>query len=80
MRKILIATAAAALSAASFPALAQESDSTNSSAAQPSTQRARGGDERRICVNERVSESRMTRRICRTARQWREMNDTDFDR
>jgi hypothetical protein len=78
---MLIATAAAAaLCAASFPAFAQE---TSDQAAQPSQQqRARNGSnaERKICVNERVSESRITRRICRTARQWRDSNDADVER
>ena len=77
MRNIMIATAVAALCAASVPAVAQEADQDNAQASQPSQPRARNG-ERRVCVNERVSESRMTRRICRTAREWREMNDTDF--
>jgi hypothetical protein len=80
MRNMLIATAAAALCAASVPAAAQEAGQDNGQAAQPAQPRARSGDsdQRRICVNERVSESRMTRRICRTAREWRELNDTDF--
>jgi hypothetical protein len=79
MRNMLIATAAAALCAAAFPAAARNG---NDQAAQPSQQeRARsGGDERKICVNERVSESRITRRICRTAQQWRDSNDADVER
>jgi hypothetical protein len=80
MRNILIATAAAALCAAALPAAARNSDDQ---AAQPSQQqRARSGSdaERKICVNERVSSSRISRRICRTAQQWRESNDTDVER
>jgi hypothetical protein len=79
MRNMSIATAAAALCAAALPAAAQNS---NDQAAQPSQQqRARSnGDERKICINERVSESRITRRICRTAQQWRDSNDTDDQR
>jgi hypothetical protein len=77
---MLIATAAAALCAAALPAAAQNS---SDQAAQPSQQqRARSGGnaERKICVNERVSESRITRRICRTAQQWRDSNDADVER
>jgi hypothetical protein len=80
MRNMLIATAAAALCAAALPAAAR---SGSDQAAQPSQrERARsGGDaERKICVNERVSESRITRRICRTAQQWRDSNDADVER
>ena len=78
MRNMLIATAAAALCAAALPAAAQ-----NDQAAQPSQQqRARSGSdaERKICVNERVSELRISRRVCRTAQQWRDSNDTDVER
>jgi Ni/Co efflux regulator RcnB len=76
MRNLLIATAAAALCAAP-PAAAQ-----NDQAAQPSQQeRARSANaERKICVTERVSESRISRRVCRTAQQWRDSNDTDVER
>lgn len=80
MRNVLIATAAAAaLCATSLPAGAQE---TSGQTAQPSQQqRARSGndDQRRICVTEQASESRISRRICRTARQWRESNDADVE-
>jgi len=71
MLTILIATA---LSASALPAAAQD----NSQSAQPTQQqRTRdGGREARICINERVSESRLTRRICRTAQEWRDANDT----
>ncbi|HVQ06961.1 MAG TPA: hypothetical protein VMS43_00855 [Allosphingosinicella sp.] len=81
MRNVLIATAVAALCAASLPAAAA-APQTNDQNAQPSQQqRARGGndDQRRICVTEQASESRINRRICRTAREWRESNDADVD-
>lgn len=76
MRNLLIASAVAALCAA-LPAAAR-----NDQAAQPSQQeRARSGSaERKICVTERVSESRISRRVCRTAQQWRDSNDTDDER
>lgn len=79
MRNMLIATAAAALCAAALPAAAPQA---NDRAAQPSQPRARAGtdDQRRICVTEPASESRINRRICRTAREWREANDTDDQR
>jgi Ni/Co efflux regulator RcnB len=79
MRNMLIATAAAALCAA-LPAAA--APQTNDQAAQPSQPRARAGndDQRRICVTEQASESRINRRICRTAREWREANDTNDQR
>lgn len=80
MRTMLIATAAAALCAAALPAAAQNS---SDQAARPSQQeRARSGSaaERKICITERVSESRISRRICRTAQQWRDSNDTEIER
>ena len=80
MRNMLIATAAvAALCAASLPAVAQ--DASGQAAQSSQQQRARSGndDQRRICVTEQASESRISRRICRTARQWRESNDAEVD-
>jgi hypothetical protein len=80
MRNFLIASAAAALCTAALPAAAQNSGDQS---AQPSQQqRARNGNdaERKICVSERVSESRISRRVCRTAQQWRDSNDTDVER
>jgi hypothetical protein len=77
---MLIATAAAALCAAALPAAARNG---SDQAARPSQQeRARSGSdaERKICVTERFSESRISRRICRTAQQWRDSNDTDVER
>lgn len=77
MRNLLIATATAALCAA-VPAAAAPQASDQ--AAQPSQQqraRSSNDDQRRICVTEPASESRINRRICRTAREWREANDTD---
>jgi hypothetical protein len=81
MRKLMIA-AAAALCASAVPAAAFEGGQSNAQAEQPAQTRARDADDdqRRICVNERPSESRIIRRVCRTARQWREANDTDLER
>jgi hypothetical protein len=81
MRNVLIATAAAALCTTALPAAA--APQANDRAEQPSQQqRARSGndDQRRICVTEQASESRINRRICRTAREWREANDTNDQR
>ena len=79
MRNMLIATAAAALCAAALPAAAQDA---NGQTAQPSQPRARAGsdDQRQICVIMQASETRIPRRVCRTAKQWRESNDTDNER
>ncbi len=80
MRSFLISTTAAALCAAAVPAAAFEGGQSNAQAEQGAQPRARDDDQRRICVNERPSESRIIRRVCRTARQWREANDTDLER
>ncbi len=80
MRNLLIATAATALCATALPAAA--APQANDRAEQPSQQeRARSGndDQRRICVTEQASESRINRRICRTALEWRESNDADVN-
>ena len=82
MRRVLISTTAAALCAAAVPAAAFEGGQPDGQAEQAAQPRARDADDdqRRICVNERPSESRIIRRVCRTARQWREANDTDLER
>lgn len=81
MRKLLIVTAgAAAMLAAAGPAAARNSPPNNQG--NDSTvpqQRARDGNagERQICVNERLSDSRMRRRICHTAREWQDLQAGD---
>jgi uncharacterized low-complexity protein len=80
MRTMLIATATAALLAAALPAAAQETGQANARDAQTAQQqRARdaSASERRVCVNERLSDSRMRRRICRTAREWADLQGGD---
>jgi hypothetical protein len=81
MRKFLI-PAAAALCAASGPAAAYAPAQSNAQAEQTAQPRARNADtdERVICVTDQASETRIPRRICRTAKQWREANDTDDQR
>lgn len=84
MRKLLIAATAGTLLAAAFPAAAlpaaqqvsQPNAAEAQAAQQPRARDARAG-ERRICVNERLSDSRMRRRICRTAREWADLQGGD---
>lgn len=80
MRNMLIAAAAAALTAAAFPAMAREAgqgDTPDARSTQQQRSRADDAGERRICVNERLSDSRMRRRICRTAREWQDLQAND---
>lgn len=89
MRKIVITSLAAALCATALPASAQTSPALAQALGNEDAQnapaprsRARGGDnpDRRICVSEQVSESRMRRRICRTAREWEARGGLEDDR
>ena len=81
MRKILISGAAAILCAAAFPAVAAP---TNDVVAQDqanqtdqATQQPRARDtSRRVCVSENMSNSRLSRRVCRTQAEWDEMRRT----
>jgi hypothetical protein len=75
MRKILISSAAALLCAAALPAVAAPAanQDTSQTGAQNgrSTQQPRAADpNRRICVSDRLSDSRIRRRICRTQAEW----------
>jgi len=82
MRKLLIATAAAAL-IASAPAAAQNSQQPRARDNGAQQQRAgtdQSASERRICVSERLSGSRMPHRICRTAREWQALDDGSEER
>jgi hypothetical protein len=81
MRNVLIATAAvAALCATALPAAAQQAGGQAAQSSQQERARSGNDDQRRICVTEQASESRINRRICRTAREWREANDTNDQR
>ncbi|MEA3029147.1 MAG: hypothetical protein QOJ53_1459 [Sphingomonadales bacterium] len=77
MRKIVITSFAAALFAAALPASA-ETLPASSARGEPAAQqqRARAGQsaERQICVREQLSDSRMRRRICHTAREWQQLH------
>ena len=86
MRKMLISSAAAILCAAAIPAAAQANLSpVNQDAAQAggqaertATQRPQARDpNRRICVSDRLSDSRMRRRICRTQAEWDSLQAND---
>ena len=74
MRKIVISGAAALLCASALPAIAAPANQDSSqSGAQSSraTQQPRAADSnRRICVSDRLSDSRIRRRICRTQAEW----------
>jgi len=83
MRKIVLVTVAAALALPALPAQAGNGAQGNAArdAAAPS---ARGRDdragERRICVREALGGSRITRPICKTAREWEEQGGLERDR
>jgi hypothetical protein len=82
MRTIMISGAALLLSTAAFPAAAapaanvvavvQATTQYDQATEQP---RARDNS-RRVCVNEEMSNSRLSRRVCRTQAEWDEMRRT----
>ncbi len=89
MRKIVITSLAAVLCAAALPASAQTApalaqalgnDDAQSAPAPRGRVRDADNPDRRICVSEQVSETRMRRRICRTAREWEARGGLDSDR
>ena len=83
MRTILISGAALMLSTAALPAAAAAAPTNNVTASDQVTQsdqatqqpRARDNS-RRVCVNEEMSNSRLSRRVCRTQAEWDEMRRT----
>ncbi len=81
MRKFLISSAAALLSAAALPAIAAPAtnqDSSQAGAQSGQQQRTRATDSnRRICVADRLSDSRIRRRICRTQAEWDSLQGND---
>jgi len=73
MRKLSIATAAAALIAAAFPAAASETSASRARAGDATGQRVNEqAPERRVCVAVEMTGSHVIRRVCRTAREWEE--------
>ena len=82
MRILFISTAA--LAAAAVPASAQSAPMDSSQARQqqqqPAGQRGRDeADERRICMNVQLSNSRIARRVCRTEREWAQSGELGSD-
>ena len=86
MRKFLISSLAFALIPAAMPARAEtttpnaSTPAPRSSQQQQSSREAANDPDRQICVTERLSGSRMPRRVCRTARQWEAQDDGSDDR
>jgi hypothetical protein len=68
MRKaILLSAAGAILVGLAAPAAANQSSPR---ANQPDSNATAGDPNRRICVREAITGSRMQRQVCRTAREW----------
>jgi len=84
MRKILIGCLAFALLPAAAPAFAETAGAAQTNAqAQSARQRpardAAPDPDRQICISERLSGSRMPRRVCRTAREWELLQNDGSD-
>jgi hypothetical protein len=81
MRKMLISSAAVILCAAAVPAIAAPATANqdnNQTGAQTSRPQQRAGDpNRRVCVADRLSDSRIRRRICRTQAEWDSLQQND---
>ena len=78
MRSIVTIAFAAGLLAASLPAVAATTTTNNSATRsdsnQQNQQQANSDPNRRICVLEASSETRVRRHICHTAREWRDLH------
>jgi len=74
MRKMLISSAAALLCVAAVPAVAapanQDSNQTGAQSDRSGQQPRARDPNRRICVADRLSDSRIRRRFCRTQAEW----------
>ncbi len=83
MRKMLISSAAALLCAAAVPAVAapasQESNQTGAQSERSGQEQRTRDPNRRVCVSDRLSDSRMRRRICRTQAEWDSLQANDHD-
>ena len=81
MRNLLISSAAALLCAAAIPAVAAPANQDSTQTGAPnerSAQQERARDpNRRVCVSDRLSDSRMRRRICRTQAEWDSLQAND---
>lgn len=84
MRNLLIATAAGALTVTALPASAQDASAVRTRENNTSEQRTNDANEenteRRICVRVELSGSHVTRRICRTQREWDERGGLESER
>lgn len=83
MRKMLISSAAALLCAAAVPAIAapatanQDNNQAGAQTSRSGPQQRAGDPNRRICVADRLSDSRIRRRICRTQAEWDALQQND---
>ena len=86
MRNMLISSAIALFCAAAIPAAAQaniapanqDSAQSGDQTERTATPRPQARDpNRRICVSDRLSDSRMRRRICRTQAEWDSLQAND---
>jgi hypothetical protein len=83
MRKFLIASLAFALLPTAVPAQAEAAapGAASRQTTQQPDREAAPDPNRQVCVTERLSGSRMPRRVCRTAREWELLqNDGSDDR
>ena len=86
MRKFVLSSAAALLCAAALPAAAAapaSSSDTNQNGAQQSRSDEARGPNRRVCVRQAMSNSRIARPVCRTQAEWDRMRangELDDDR
>lgn len=72
MRKTILLSALGAIALGlAGPAIAIQSGARTQQPAEGSSASA-GDPNRRICVSEAITGSRMARRVCRTAREWEE--------
>ena len=80
MRKLLLISIAGALLVPALPAQAEPAAQTSARSEPSPRDRGEAADpNRQICVSERLSGSRMPRRVCRTAREWQLLQADDSD-
>ena len=81
MRKLLLISVAAMLLVPALPAQAEPAAQAGARPAAPAARnRGEAADpNREVCVTERLSGSRMPRRVCRTAREWQLLQGDDSD-
>jgi len=79
MRKIAFAGLAVSLCALALPAAAQTASAQRGGAQEQQRDTEADNPNRRICVSERLSGSRIPRTVCRTAREWRDLQANSDD-